>query len=104
MQSGLTLQNLLFGFLGAAFSSALVAFFLQLPIWALLHLIRVPLLIASCIAASLTCAAYAYLIWVFGNHPVLDVPNTAGRHVYIFVGAFVGALAGFVCWRVAKEE
>jgi hypothetical protein len=104
MQSGLTLQNLLFGFLGAVFSSLLVAFLVQLPIWALLHLIRVPLLVASCIAASLACAAYAYLIWVFSNHPMPEIPRTPGRHTHIVIGAFVGTLAGFVCWRVAKEE
>ena len=104
MQSGFTLENVLFGFVASVVSSLLVAFLVQLPIWTLLYLIRVPLLVASCIAAALTCAAYAYLIWVLSNHPMPDIPRTPGRQAYIVIGAFVGTLAGFVCWRMAKEE
>lgn len=104
VQSGeLSIGGALFGFIASALPAALLAFFLQLPIWAVLHLVRVPDRMGSPIAGAVAGAAYAVVLWALSNHPMPEVP-TLGRHVYVLIGAIVGAVSGYVCWRVAKED
>lgn len=95
--------DVIFGFIGSAIGALLIAFLLQAPVWGILSLMRVPAWAGSTIAGALIWALYAKVIWVLSNHPMREVPTTPGEGVYWVVGAGVGAVSGYLCWRVAKE-
>ncbi len=98
-----SLDVVVLGFIGWAFFSTLAVFFLQLPIWAVLHVLRAPDWAGSSAAGAVTGAACGLIAWLLSNHPMPEVPVTLGKNVYVIIGAIVGAVSGFACWRVAKE-
>lgn len=104
LQAGpVSLTDIILGFIGSAIWGVLVTFFLQAPIWGVLSLMRVPPWAGSTIAGALACALCAKVMWVLSNHPMPEVPTTPSEGVYWVVGAGVGAVSGYLCWRVAKE-
>lgn len=104
-QSGaLSFERVVFGFAASALPAAIFVFVLQLPVWTLLHLVRIPDWLGSPVAGSLAGAMYASAIWALSNHPWREPPLTPGLEVHVGIGTIVGAFAGYVCWRVSKQE
>lgn len=105
LQSGeWSVGAVVFGFIATVLSTVILVVLLQAPMWAVLHLARVPDWLGSTIAGAVFCIGYAQLDWALSNHPWREPPATAGQHVYLVTGILVGAFSGYVCWRVARDE
>lgn len=97
-------DDVVLGFIGYAFFAMLVVFFVQLPVWSLLHLVRVPDWAGSPAAGAAAATPCAALFWVLSNHPPPLEPSGPGMLVYLIIGAIIGAIGGAVCWRAAKAD
>lgn len=96
--------DVVFHFIGWAFFAVIAVFIVQLPIWAVLHLLRVPDWAGSLAAGTAAGASCAVVFRVLSNHPPPAAHAVSSVYLYLLIGAVIGAIAGSVGWRFAKAD